>query len=227
MIEDVSLIIIPGKDEFVMQTLLALKYSLKQLQFRNVVAIIPKDILFDISSYKKYITKTIEINNLNNILDYNTFMIKEYYKYIDTEFALNIQYDGFIINGHLWTDEFLTVDYIGAPWIITNGEAIPVLAENRVGNGGVSLRSKKFLMESSKLDYDGKHACDTFLCRQQRKTMEKNGIVYADYDLAKRFSIEWPTEKEHLGCFDDWTILKSLAFHGKFHTSARALLWEK
>ena len=61
-------------------------------------------------------------------------------KYIDTDFCLIIQGDGFVIHPENWTDEFLKYDYIGAPW-----RNLAHYSFIRVGNGGFSLRSKKLL----------------------------------------------------------------------------------
>lgn len=47
-------------------------------------------------------------------------MIKELNKYIETDYVLIVQYDGFILNPKAWMDEFLEYDYIGAPWWYTD-----------------------------------------------------------------------------------------------------------
>jgi hypothetical protein len=40
----------------------------------------------------------------------------------DTEFAILVHEDGFIVNPECWSDEFLKYDYIGAPWPIPNDD---------------------------------------------------------------------------------------------------------
>ncbi|NBP03268.1 MAG: hypothetical protein EBU90_24925, partial [Proteobacteria bacterium] len=47
---------------------------------------------------------------------YSQFMVKELCNYVDTDFCLVCQTDGFIINPHLWNDDFYNYDYIGAKW---------------------------------------------------------------------------------------------------------------
>ena len=101
--------------------------------------------------------------------DYGEFAIKELYKFIDTEFVLTINDDGFIINPFMWDKQYLQYDFIGAPWgrdyhfrkkpIGVTEEGWKVArTQNLVGNGGFSLRSKKFLEVSArcpaKLDKD-------------------------------------------------------------------------
>ena len=68
---------------------------------------------------------------------YSSFVVKQLNTYVDTPFALVIQYDGFILNPDAWRDDYLAYDYIGAPWCEPEGYI--------VGNGGFSLRSKRLL----------------------------------------------------------------------------------
>lgn len=100
-------------------------------------------------------------------LEYNLFILYALDQYIDTDYALIVQEDGWILNGKAWTDEFFNYDYIGAPipmyfsddeehkfydsefWL-NNHKPIPEgLIEPQ--NGGVSLRSKKLLGLPNKL----------------------------------------------------------------------------
>ena len=113
---------------------------------------------FPVASYKivtankNYENKdNIEIFNINklNYKDYQYFCIKNINKYIQTDFAITMQSDGFIHNGKNWTDEFLNYDYIGEPWIHKTKGIEPFgwvksISES-VGCGGFSLRSKKLL----------------------------------------------------------------------------------
>src|SRR6266850_1256662 len=55
-------------------------------------------------------------------------------QYVKTSHILTIQWDGWVINPHLWNDDWLQYDYIGAPW-----------DDGCVGNGGFSLRSKRLM----------------------------------------------------------------------------------
>jgi hypothetical protein len=76
----------------------------------------------------------VKIDKITSKREYSEFCMKKLYKYFDTEHVLIIQWDGFVIDGSAWNDDFLKYDYIGAPWQYD---------ERNVGNGGFSLRSKR------------------------------------------------------------------------------------
>ena len=117
---------------------------------------------------------------------YSSFMIKGINTYVDTPFALVIQYDGFILNPDAWRDEFLDYDYIGAPWAEEEGLI--------VGNGGFSLRSKRLLellqqddtiLDPTDLDPPDAPE-DWYICVMVRDYLEARGIRFAPVDLAKQ-----------------------------------------
>ena len=94
---------------------------------------------------------TDKIKPMFNIRDYNIFIIKEIYKYVDTEFCMFIQRDGYPLNFEMWTDDFLKYDYIGAPWTwAPHPNKHGICRINKcVGNGGFSIRSKRLLEDIS------------------------------------------------------------------------------
>jgi len=147
---------------------------------------------------------------VNSYEDFNRFKIENLNEYIDTDFALIVEDDGYITNQDAWTDDFLNYDYIGAPWPW----------HGVCGNGGFSLRSKKFLEISSTLIYDKSHdeypVCpeDSFLCldRYKRKYLIEKGIKFADIFTALKFSFEHPIQ-----FFPSWNKNMSFGFHGKFN----------
>jgi hypothetical protein len=131
---------------------------------------------------------------INSIDEYSHFMLFELYKHIKTDFALVVQYDGYVLRPNKWDDEFFNYDYIGAPWPKNahfNGEK-----NIRVGNGGFSLRSKNLLrcMVDNNLDFTdngtGFFNEDGVLCNYHRLFLEKNGIKFAPPDIAAKFSYE-------------------------------------
>ena len=127
----------------------------------------------------------VKIDPINYIEAYNDFMIKQMNGYIDTDFALVIQYDGFILNPEAWTDEYLNYDYIGAPWW-NEGKFI-------VGNGGFSLRSKKLLeilQNDDSIQRFPDDPEDWFICVTKREYLESKGIKFAPVELAKKFSLD-------------------------------------
>jgi ADP-heptose:LPS heptosyltransferase len=103
---------------------------------------------------------------------------------IATSHILLIQYDGYVIDAGVWTNEFLEYDYIGAPWRYTDGR--------NVGNGGFSLRSMrlhKALASDPAINIGSPE--DEIICRLFRHYLEENhAIKFAPEDLAHRFSYE-------------------------------------
>lgn len=148
--------------------------------------------------------RKIEIPHIGTIDEYCHFCIEDLHKYVDTDYALLVQYDGFVLNPESWTDEFLKYDYIGAPWFVENWLVekfdfpTEMVAKMIVGNGGFSLRSKKFLETSSKLFQQGKihkiNPEDIAMCVWYRDEFEKEGIKFAPTELAQKFSIESKTD---------------------------------
>jgi hypothetical protein len=187
----------------------ALNYSCKNINFGEVLLLTDKDI-------SATGIKTVKINNLDYI-GYSHFIIYELYKYINTEFVLIIQDDGFVVNPDKWDDDFLNYDYIGAPFAIPPSHDTITYRDPfgnlmRVGNGGFSLRSKKILELGTKLNlewkpYFGYWNEDGFFTCHNKHLYEKNGCIYAPVEIAAKFSHEVQTEE---------TInLIPFGFHGK------------
>lgn len=121
-------------------------------------------------------------DRVNSAVDYSNFVVNELPDHIDTDFALIIQWDGFIINPGAWTDEFLEYDYIGAPW--------PHLVPS-VGNGGFSLRSRRLMRAARNLHMADTHPEDVRIAVDHGELLQKQyGIRFAPVDLAQRFSFE-------------------------------------
>jgi hypothetical protein len=174
------------------QTVKALEYSCNGIKFGQVKLV--SDIKPD--NLPKYITHEFT-NKMSNIDEWNYAAIYELGKHVDTEFAILIHDDGFIVNPELWRDDFLNYDYIGAPWPIPNdnfsfldinGELI------RCGNS-VSLRSKKLIDLPVKLNmkwesFHGYYNEDGFICVNNRHIYKEHGMKFADINVAKYFSHE-------------------------------------
>ncbi len=177
------------------RTIKALMYSNRGIQFNKVLLITDKDVTPDGIS-------VINIPKLDYI-GYSRFIVYELHKHIETEFALIIQEDGFVINPKAWTSEFLKYDYIGAPFPIPNDNFSyrdPFGNLIRVGNGGFSLRSKKILELPTKLNlewksYFGYYNEDGFFAVHNRYLFEKEGCNFAPVELAAQFSIENKTSE--------------------------------
>ncbi len=132
------------------------------------------------------IHNNIRINKINSIESYNYFLLKDLSNYIQTDYVLIVQWDGFIVNHNIWTNDFLDCDYIGAVW--------PQYQDrNNVGNGGFSLRSKRLLLALSEIEIPENFTIpeDELICRMLRNKLERDfNIKYATSDLANLFSYE-------------------------------------
>ena len=115
--------------------------------------------------------------------DYSRFILTGLPGLINTDFVLIIQSDGYVLNPLAWDSDFMSYDYIGAPW-----------DDMKVGNGGFSLRSYKFIKTASDLfinDSNPKfHPEDNYSCRLQYNKMIESGITFAPPSVAKNFSME-------------------------------------
>ena len=168
----------------------ALKYSSKYIRFA-VVKLLTHETISDEE------VKIVKIDKLDYD-GYSKFIVYELHKYFDTDFVLLIQDDGYIINPHLWKSEFLTYDYIGAPWEIPNDNYSyrdPFGNIRRVGNGGFSLRSKKLSRLAADLNlpwqsFHGYYHEDGFICVNNAHIYEKHGCIFAPLEIAVLFSQE-------------------------------------
>jgi len=134
----------------------------------------------------------VEIDRLGSKEAYSKFMFEKLADYVDTEFMIVFQGDGFIISAKAWNNDFLEFDYIGAPWNFYNDGM-------QVGNGGFSLRTKRLheILSTDKsivLRNDDKitnKAEDHNISRIYRPYLEANyGIKFAPVEVAEKFSIE-------------------------------------
>jgi hypothetical protein len=111
------------------------------------------------------------------------FVIQELPCLLQTTHALIIHTDGFPIHPEKWQPEFLTYDYIGAPW---------PSGHHRMGNG-VGLRSRKLCRAVEALNFDPTLTPeDEFICIQNREYLEGLGMKFAPDALAADFSLEAP-----------------------------------
>lgn len=175
------------------QTIRALLYSMKGIDFGEVVLVSHRKPLFlpQEITYKN-------IKKLKTIDDFNYNMVYKMHNYIDTDFMLLVHYDGFVVNPGMWRDEFLKYDYIGSPFPPPHIEtAYKDINGNicRVGNS-VSIRSKRLLEfpEKSNMPWlpsvHGDYNEDCFICCQNKHLFEAAGMQIAPLELAKYFGHE-------------------------------------
>lgn len=212
-----------------MESIYAIRLCKKNFEFGRSVLFTDKNISVpDI--------ETIKINKLTSVDAYNDFILG-LRNYVNNDFTLIVQDDGYIVNSSLWTDEFLQYDYVGAPWplekewISSQTEKqrpymLSNLPKNRVGNGGFSLRSRKFLDFSLQFKSCEGLGEDTFLSVRNYDDAIGYGIKFAPFDLAVRFSYENP-------CIDFGTPWNSrikfdkkkhFGFHGRNFVNKNMLL---
>tara|TARA_Y100000310_G_scaffold122548_1_gene121261 strand:+ start:959 stop:1537 length:579 start_codon:yes stop_codon:yes gene_type:complete len=139
----------------------------------------------DIQNRCSFYGTKIFSEGLTSLKAYNLFIAKELVNHVESEFCMVVQLDGFPLHADGWDDRFLQYDYVGAPWFTQ-----PMVLPCRGGNGGFSLRSKRFLEETSNFNYDGEEAEDVFFCREVGHILEKRGIKFAPDYVAARFSCE-------------------------------------
>ena len=124
----------------------------------------------------------VKIPKITSIEEYSRFIIRDLHRYVDTPFCMVMQWDGFPINGSAWKNYFLDWDYSGAPMQM-NGA---------VGNGGMSLRSKRLLKATSQIAaQEFPHPEDAWISFKHRHELESLfGIRFAPVQIAKQFAFE-------------------------------------
>jgi len=154
--------------------------------------------------------KIIWDEKITGIDEWNRKVIYDLPQYIQTSHAFLIHQDGYVKNPDLWNDEWLNLDYIGAPWPMPQ-DNISYRDEvgdlQRVGNS-VSLRSKKLMELVAQREwkpYYGYTNEDGFICCHNRKWLESQGCRFATLEEAVHFSKEHeiPENKD----------LETFAFH--------------
>lgn len=161
-------------------------------------------------------------NDDTNRIGFCESFVQQTNKFMTDDFCLNVQHDSTVINVKKWDDQYLNYDYIGAPWPMHIVQASDMVAgrikeiPNVVGNGGFSLRTRKFVEESAKLGWQHKNE-DLNICVFNYDKMKMAGINFAPPKLAAKFSVEHPTEYKF---FDRNMIISydSFGFHGEFNT---------
>lgn len=186
-IPDCTLIALTGLNYKTDEHILALKKSSKYIEFADI--------------------KLIQLEEITDIDSWNKAVVYDLWKYVYTTHALFIHADGYVINPQLWDPEWLTLDYIGAPWPLPKDNYSykdPYGQIQRVGNS-VSLRSRKLMELPTELklewkSYYGNTNEDGFLCVHNRKILEDNGCKFASFEQALTFSKEHelPENKDKL-----------------------------
>lgn len=176
------------------RALTAVRYSTTQIQYGKILFFTDS---IDSEDLKKFPELHVIPLSVNSTESYSKFILKDLYQYVETEYCLIIQYDGFVLNPQAWDNNFLKYDYIGAPWYLFDTKSS---MHGLVGNGGFSLRSKRLLEITASDSYIAQTDCeDRNICYDYRNYLKKRGIKFAPADEAKKFSIEGGKWSNELG----------------------------
>jgi hypothetical protein len=180
------------------RTLRALEFSSREIKFADVVLVCRK---------KPEHSNGTTIQRVGE-KGYAAAMIWEIaglQHYVETDFALCIHHDGYVINPNAWRDRWLQYDFIGAPWPASAHPCHPGKSEfphGRVGNTGCCLKSKAFMRATAELRdlfiqsskrpdrYGQQYSGDAFCCQHQRPALEQRGITFAPIEVAAAFAWE-------------------------------------
>jgi len=160
--------------------LFSINKSTEYIQFGKIILATTYEISHSTGLANQEIINVIQINPE---ISYSEYIIKGLPNIIETDYVLITQWDSWVTNPSKWSDEFLSYDYIGAPW--------PNKNKNNVGNGGFSLRSKRLLHAAKKIGGNDFHPEDIFICQLHRQELEeKHEIRFAPTSIASDFSFE-------------------------------------
>ena len=171
---------------------LAMEDSLRNIEFGD--AVIFSDEPIEVAG-----ARWVKVPKWPNIGECSHFMWYELPDHIETKWAINIQWDSWIVDVGCWTDEFLQYDYVGAPWWYDDNL--------NVGNG-CALRSRSLMrfLQTNKEQFPlSVSQEDHLIGRIYRPALEKSGFRWAPETLASQFSLECarPSEDSRHFMFHD------------------------
>jgi hypothetical protein len=209
---DITIVALHGNGG-IEKELISLKKCMAAMPGAQGLAITDK--LVDTNIPQKLVHQKLDHRQVSDFLMYCLF------QYIDTEFALICQNDGWVLNANNWRDQWFEYDYIGGlahgaldPTITTfyNGwrwvdfpEPGTKLENLRIlQNGGLSLRSRKYMEAPTKYGIvrgSQTHQMllneDVQMCCFMRPALESVGIKFAPNDEALLFGFESLSCKIH------------------------------
>ncbi len=219
--------------EHVKKSIKAMLIAMDQVNFKKSALITDSSktdlrLLDDVINKYNIEVHDMQANLSDNLKDddtnrsgFNSLFIEQTEKYITDDFCLNIQHDSTVISPQRWNNEYLNYDYIAAPWpmhIIQSSDMVAGQIQdirNTVGNGGFSLRTRKYVEESAKLEWFHKNE-DLNACIFNYDRMIDRGIKFAPKELACNFSVEHPMSYKDFNRDFVFTY-NSFGFHGEFN----------
>ena len=164
-----------------------------------------------------------QIGHLDYMM-YSVFVMHSLYAYIDTDYCLMVQDDGWVLNGANFKPEYYEYDYIGGAChaamvgnqLILQAGWHDKFPRTIVQNGGFSLRSKRFLEAPNRYGIVHNHAHDIHLWNEdvqlsclKRDLFAEKGIKYASEKTIRDFALESVIPTFH----DDFDFGKLLGAH--------------
>ena len=129
--------------------------------------------------------QVITNETIRSIGDYSRFMLRGLCPHVKTSHCLVVQWDGFVLDPSMWSDDFLRFDYIGPVWERFRDE------ERCCCTGGFSLRSRRLLTALLDERIPPHPAEDVCIALEHREYLERHhDIRYCDKRTACRFALE-------------------------------------
>jgi hypothetical protein len=186
-----------------LRTIKAMRYSLLQAKFADAVLVTDRkkfslDMVRTIGGRGRIDQITVHFVEPGPRSDYERQIVAELPRWFHTHFCLFQEWDSAIVNAAAWNPVWLHYDFIGAPWPYDFNEiGYPACTlENCIGNGGFSLRSRRFCVQTGNLFGDmgrpnvALRLSDAFISRTLRPHLENAGLKFASEDEALRFACE-------------------------------------
>ena len=203
----------------IQQTLNALKYSMRGINFGEVVFVTHDYALDNVKGDLEGITIN-HVSRINDIDRFSRMCVYDLPKWVNTEFMILSAWDSAIVHPGQWTDEFLEYDYVGPLWTKGHNYFDKNGNQVRVGNGH-ALRSQKLINLASKLELpwepftnNGQHEAgyweDAWICVKNRHIYEEHGCKFAPIEVAAKWGRELhrPPIEENEG-------ITPFLFHGR------------
>lgn len=230
--EDITVVAIHGNGG-IEREIPALRKNMAALPGSKGLIITNKLIETDIP--QKLVHQTLDYYSFQDFLVYGLF------SYIDTDYVLISQSDGWALNPGNWRDEWFNYDYIGgythAAYIPSEGNFYTnyswVGKEDAVvvQNGGLSLRSRRFLEAPTKYGIMKVSVPekmlqneDIQLCCWMRNALESVGMKFAPKEESMLFSFEHLDKTLH----KDFDLTKIFGHHSRFRRliSDKKMTWD-
>jgi hypothetical protein len=125
------------------------------------------------------------LDELTDVTEYSRLLARsEFWEALHAEKALVFQVDSVLCSASTWTiDDFLSYDYVGAPW---------VHADHIVGNGGLSLRSVNKMLHITREFRRNPHPEDLYFVEGLAAMAHDDAaaVIRAPTAVAERFAFE-------------------------------------